>query len=84
MTIETLYANSGIKVSVETVHGNVEEPLVMRAVWWTGGMQHTYEIPYDGNSMTDVEFVHHAVLRYVTDVLQDVMNQYTEEEAGDE
>lgn len=85
MTLETLYANSGIKASVETVHGNVEEPLVMRAVWWTGGIQHTYEVPYDGNSMSDAEFVQHAVLRYITDVLQDAINQYAEEEAnGDE
>ena len=70
MTLETLYFNPGIKVSVETKRACLSNDLVRRAVWWNGETQTVFEKPYD--SMTDEEFVHTAVSRYAASILQEV------------
>lgn len=74
MTLETLYLNEGIKVSIEAKWTGFSTCLVRRAVWWNGETQTVFEKPYD-DSMTNEEFVHTAVSRYAASILQEVNDE---------
>lgn len=74
MTLETLYFNPGIKVSVETKRACLSNGLVRRAVWWNGETQTVFEMPEDAG-ITNEEFVCEAVKRYAASLLKEIENE---------